>query len=82
MTPKEKAKELFEMFGEYVETRISEDGRGFDKTYCKKQCALIAVDEMMNVYASALHAMGMEKDIAESTQSVYLQEVKQEIEKL
>jgi len=47
-----------------------------------KQCALIAVDEMMEVYVSACVAMGMSKEDAEKKQSKYLQEVKIEIEKL
>jgi len=48
MTPKEKAEELIDKFDEYAESRISDSGRGFDKKYCSKQCALIAVDEILN----------------------------------
>ena len=71
MTPKEKAKELVLKF-------TYTNGNSF----FSKECAIIAVDEMMEVYATALHAMGVEKHIAEVTMSSYLQQVKQEIEKL
>jgi nitrogenase subunit NifH len=74
MTPKEKAKELIDkIYGDEVDYMTEEQA---------KQCALIAVDEMMEVYASACVAMGISKQDAEKQQSKYLQEVKTEIEKL
>jgi hypothetical protein len=76
MTPKEKAWDLNQKFIElqhYIEN---------DAWNNSKQCALIAVDEMMDVYVSACVAMGMSKEDAEKKQSKYLQEVKIEIEKL
>jgi hypothetical protein len=76
MTPKEKAWDLNQKFIElqhYIEN---------DAWNNSKQCALIAVDEMMEVYVSACVAMGMSKEDAEKKQSKYLQEVKIEIEKL
>lgn len=76
MTPQEKAKELYSKFLRYVPAEEE-----FEHEYAK-QCALIAVDEMMEVYASSLYAMGLEKHVAEITQSAYLQQIKQEIEKL
>jgi hypothetical protein len=49
MTPREKALQLIDAFDEYAESRISDNGRGFDKKYCSKQCALIVVDEIRNI---------------------------------
>jgi hypothetical protein len=78
MTPKEKAKELYNKFyntsshPHHIESRKNN----------AIKCALIAVDEMIEVYVSACVAMGMSKEDAEKKQSEYLQEVKQEIEKL
>lgn len=85
MTPKEKALQLIDAFDEYTESRISDNGRGFDKKYCSKQCALIAVDEIIKDLKESLkvaedlhlHARGL---IIGSL--VDWQEVKQEIEKL
>ena len=62
MTPKEKAKELVDKYSDFI---ISP----FTKHNCTKQCALIAVDEILN-----LNDIDMEY-------SFYV-EVKQEIEKL
>jgi hypothetical protein len=76
MTPKEKAWDLNQKFIElqhYIEN---------DAWNNSKRCALIAVDEMMEVYLSACVAMGMSKEDAEKKQSKYLQEVKIEIEAL
>ena len=81
MTPKEKAIELYYKFYNRIEHTLSEEYSPHEKDVVK-QCALIAVDEMMDVYASALNAIGIEKHIAELIQSEYLQQVKQEIEKL
>ena len=72
MTPKEKAKELVDKFRKYVD-----DGRhnGFysgEITFeNQKQCALIAVDEILNEYWS--HDTKREK---------FWQEVRNEINKL
>jgi hypothetical protein len=72
MKAKEKAKELFYCFtkckdksNSYYVTPIIEDA---------KQCALIAVDEIINSWDSDLY-----KDCGSS---IYWQEVKQEINKL
>jgi len=79
MTPKDKAIQLIDAFDDHAESRISDNGRGFDKKYCSKQCALIAVDEILNNNnkipgnVSGLHTI-------ENTH--YWQEVKQEIERL
>jgi hypothetical protein len=78
MTPKEKAEELIR---KYYRWGLHKDGQSLSWLE-SKECALICVDEMMSIYASALHAIGIEKHIAEITQSAYLQQLKQEIEKL
>jgi hypothetical protein len=77
MTPKEKAKELFHKF--YNAIPSDEIGENYNSA---KQCALIAVDEMEEVYASAVSAILNSKEKAELFKSRFLQEVKQEIEKL
>jgi hypothetical protein len=82
MTPKEKAEELVnKMYGETpVRTIIAEIEE--DKQYAK-QCALIAVDEIISSSPS-LPILGDSgiygEDIELSTK--YWEEVKQEIEKL
>jgi hypothetical protein len=75
MTPKEKAEELLDKY--YIE-HYCWSGNGYDvdkviTKQCQKQCALIAVEEILN------------KDnafIQTNLQNTYWQEVKQEIEKL
>jgi hypothetical protein len=78
MTPKEKAKELVDKFA-----RIDgyQDSINLSKCEYEKQCALIAVDEildrlMWHTGASDLGNTIIVEDIR------YLMEVKQEIEKL
>jgi len=79
MTPKEKAEELYTHMFECV---INPELTVLEMEAMAIQCALIAVDEMIEVYASACVAMGMSKEDAEKQKSKYLQEVKQEIENL
>jgi hypothetical protein len=67
MTPQEKAKELFDKY-EYFVRMYNDDTPRLDM---QKQCALIAVDEILNLcWNGNLKA------------KEYWQEVKQEIEKL
>ena len=74
MTPKEKAEELIKKFT--FNTRCFSETKGWeDYLYDAKQCALIAVDEILdidNIKPYVLH-----KEIIK-----FYQEVKQEIEKL
>ena len=65
MTPKEKAIELVNKFGNFT---VQESWQS--KNYFAIQCALIAVDEIINLCASGL------------SETKYWEEVKQEIEKL
>lgn len=81
MTPKEKAKQLFEKFESFTPTKyyVLEFG-GNDDDYKKitseaKQCCLIAVDELVNLESKIL---GYEKPYT----SEYWEEVKKEIKNL
>ena len=72
MTPKEKAKELYDKYWTLIAYKIE----GSVGRLVIKQCALIAVDEMLTWF----------KDHSYSTKNydafVFYNEVKQEIEKL
>ena len=82
MTPKEKAKDLVEKFKQ-VELYDSMELTDFDckienitsSSFTAKQCALIAVDEIMKAVGWEEMELGVDRDN-------YWQEVKQEIEKL
>ena len=63
MTPKEKAEQLFQLYLPFVESGHIEE----IKNRCK-QCALIAIDEVI--------------ELCESYVAPYYYEVKQELEKL
>ena len=68
MTPQEKAKELVDRFDEtltYLESKQK-----------AKQCALIAVEEILNTLYSIPFGNALDNELE------YWQEVKQEIEKL
>ena len=74
MTPKEKAKELFDKYCWAI--RIDETDSGyFSNVIYAKDCALIAVDELINQCWSY-------REIDLGLALEYWQEVKQEIEKL
>jgi hypothetical protein len=74
MTPKEKAQELFNKYATYVVMWTG--GVEVEKQNCK-QCALIAVDEILSDYKNyLLHENTEYKGL------MYWQEVKNEIEKL
>jgi hypothetical protein len=80
LTPKEKARELFDkMFN------IPDEGFGSIGVYEAKQCALIAVDEIIET-CLAIIQLYEENGFINSDLSIqpidYWQEVKQEIEKL
>ena len=71
MTPKEKAKELFDKYSIYLQHLFRFIG---DEDYDAKQCALIAVDEVLRSHHN-LYGLN-NKEV-----KFYL-EVKQEIQKL
>ncbi len=69
MTPKEKALELYSNYLEIMPSNLI-----FDLIhYLSKQCALIAVDEILNVIIGSYEY---------ELENKYWQQVKQEIEKL
>jgi hypothetical protein len=79
MTPKEKAKELLDKFA-----RIDgyEDSIDLSKCEYEKQCALIAVDEMISQMLSLMKVFNEDRSEFEAIELDYLTKVKQEIEKL
>lgn len=77
MTPKEKAIELVDKYWQ-----LNYDWDGTTKEGWAIDGALIALNEMEEVYASAVSAILNSKKKAELFNSRFLQEVKQEIEKL
>ena len=81
MTPKEKAKILSIKF--YSPLLSYKDGLNINEVEamqeCAKQCALIAVDEILNTLDSERIIYGSEYCFEENK---YWNEVKQEIEKL
>ena len=79
MTPKEKAKELVWKYYHQIEHTMSNEYS--DKCWeLSKQCALIAVDEMI-IQNGELYLNGLD-GIYYREKNSYLFEVKQEIEKL
>jgi len=86
MTPKEKAKELINNYYLTIITSNDNDNAEVDEKilHSAKQCALICVQEMQNVFATAILKFmnGMTKEQAERARSKYLEELKKEIEKL
>lgn len=76
-TPQEKANELFNLMYGKTPTRKSKHLIKQDKEIAK-QCALIAVKQMQLVMSSFWKVAGID----EQHRSVYLEEVKKEIEKL
>lgn len=83
---KEKAIELFDKFYDTTpnEAWINEPlclSTGYKSWNQAKQCALIALEEMQEVYASVTSAIPQLNE-TKKYRSVYLDEVKQEIEKL
>jgi hypothetical protein len=77
MTPKEKAKELVDKFKK--NTRAYNETNGWeDSAYDAKQCALIAVDEIIKYTKEIIMIYDLSFDVSDS----YWIQVKQEIEKL
>jgi hypothetical protein len=81
MTPKEKAKELFDKY-EYFVRMYNDDTPRLDM---QKQCALIAVDEIIEIESMFLSEIKKICDASKFTfesDGSYWAKVKQEIEKL
>ena len=76
LSPKEKAKELFNQYwGLLMMHEV------LHRKLFTKQCALIALEEMQEVYASVTSAIPQLNE-TKKYRSTYLDEVKEEIEKL
>ena len=89
MTPKEKAIELVDKYSIKVEVFFTEDSiprivNAQLRLQSAKQCALIAVDEMINILKVFPEKDTTSKSVVNFSISriVYLVQVKQEIEKL
>jgi len=81
MTPQEKAEELVD---KYRVTLIMSDTEASEEILCTtiaKQCALVAVDEILKILPTNEYLEDLGKYI-ENRERVYYKEVKQEIEKL
>ena len=76
LTPKEKAKELVERFLALKKINPNAITRPYNWQEAK-QCALICVDEMQNVLMN-----GEDCSFENASKVMYLEEVKQELEKL
>jgi hypothetical protein len=81
MTPKEKATELFDKFRVKVHDR---DGTSAMNGFEAKQCALIAVDELIKYHDDLMDVVRYElpSNIVAVIPYKYWDDVKQEIEKL
>ena len=83
MTPKEKAKELIEMFIFFASNEgTTEDGFIYSdemQMFNAKQCALIAVDEILNNFGLTCNGQTF---FTEYRAVEFWQEVKKEIENL
>ena len=73
MTPKQKAEELWWSYYSTIEHTLSEEYSPHE-SYIAKQCALIAINEMIKTSEEAMLFKQSKRD--------WLQEVKQEIEQL
>jgi hypothetical protein len=74
MTPKEKAEELIDKFMDYTGFEINEQNN-MSNIFSAKQCALIAVDEILESHYKLLSGVN-------TTIYKYWKEVKQEIKNL
>ena len=72
MTPKEKAKELFDKYAMYLRSNLMYDEEAYEDA---KVCTLIAVDEILEVINEL-------DDSYSYNAGLFFNEVKQEIEKL
>ena len=78
MTPKEKAKELFDKYAMYLRANLMYDEEANEDA---KQCALIAVDELIK-YTPSIDIYPPNCQKLNTGVREYWKEVKQEIEKL
>lgn len=81
LTPKEKANELVTMHHNLIQDIGGELGQEILVTILAKQCALIAVDEILKIFNNEWTKLDFWTEEINGTIN-YWQEVKQEIEKL
>jgi hypothetical protein len=83
MTPKDKAKELFNKFCYAIRTEERGDGY-YTNVFHAKECALIAVDEVLKLSDShkIIYSKFNNNELTEYTEFYYWQQVKKEIEAL
>lgn len=82
MTPKEKAEKLIEKYQKLdIEIGGQYDGYTYLKLFDAKECALIAVDEVLNVLPQSEYLEDRD-EYRENIERLYWKDVKQEIEKL
>jgi hypothetical protein len=77
MTPKEKAQQLINAFVPHVRWKMGQE----DVLKRAKECALIAVDEILSVLPQQEY-LEDRGEYSENRERTYWQQVKQEIEKL
>jgi hypothetical protein len=85
MTPKEKAQELVEKFMEHTVEWDKIKEVAFDSEYHAKQCALIAVEELMRFEKASINLMNDFMKVVNlgfDRKGFYYEDVKNEIEKL
>jgi len=76
MTPKEKAKELFDKFYQIEDSKLCKDA--WIDSYLAKKCALVAVDLIIEQFNYIVFI----DDRYRETNLIYWQEVEKEIENL
>ena len=81
MTPKEKAEKLVDKFSPHSYCGACEEDDERMRDYHSKQCAIIAVDEIINTLNKDIRDIDVVGNILLDLIE-YWQEVKQEIEKL
>ena len=80
MTPKEKSEELFKQYYSYLKANLMNDKEALEDA---KVCALMSVENMLEMAnAYDMHNADKPAHIFTFNVVLYLQEVKQEIQKL
>ncbi len=82
MTPKEKAEQLINSYRIILMNEDTECGNEIICTSISKQCALIAVDEIIKNNLEYLRDVGLHNDVALNIDLSFWEEVKKEIELL
>jgi phage terminase large subunit len=83
MTPQDKAKELLDKYCFAIKTDVTDSGYFTNIVYAK-ECAIIAVDEIIAISSltKIVYTESTNNSISEYTEHYYWQQVKEEINKL